>query len=358
MKSKFTRIGVVGDPQTTFEQFISVLGHRGLLTESCQLRPDVGLITIGDYFDFGREGVDLEQAQREGVRILEWLLEQPGEQVVMIMGNHDVCRVMELYRLSDTDFSEARRIAETGDEEALFKQFPDLPALGVVQRDFSAFTVEQRRLVQSLLLQRRFRLACVGETKFGNAVLVTHAGVTNRELDLLDCRGAEPRVIADALNGFLDRAVDAVAEAWRMGRAAALDLSPLHQSGRPGREGRGLLYHRPTTEDPGESGDMGALRRFNIHDLPSGLHQVCGHTQHKKCQKLMPELAAHIKPNYGALRTLTVSTDGTSYVLGTVDPNTDDACLWMVDSGLNFWPADAVETLELASFENHFCESL
>ncbi|MEE2756365.1 MAG: metallophosphoesterase [Myxococcota bacterium] len=357
MKSKFNRIGVIGDPQTTFEQFLSVLKHHDLLCTNAELRPDVGLITIGDYFDFGRDGVALEQAQLEGVKILEWLMAHPREQVVMIMGNHDVCRVMELYRMTDAAFSDARAVADQGDEDTFFKRFPDLPALGVAQRDFSAFTVRQRRLVQTLLLQRRFRLACVGLSEFGHPVLVTHAGVTNRELDLLGCHDLSPKVIARALNDFLDRAVDAVADAWRQGEAAALDLTPLHYAGRPGLEGRGLLYHRPTTKSSAARGPDGALRRFNIHDLPKGLHQVCGHTQHKKCQKLMPELAAHLDPNYGALRTLTVSTDGPSYGLGALEPNVDDACLWMVDSGLNYWPADSVEILKLNSFETALSES-
>ena len=65
--------------------------------------------------------------------------------------------------------------------------------------------------------------------------------------------------------------------------------------------------------------------------------------------------SAHLDPNYGALG---INRIWAGPPMGRAhEPNVDDACLWMVGSGLNYWPADSVEILKLNSFETALSES-
>src|SRR6185369_12287923 len=82
----------------------------------------------------------------------------------------------------------------------------------------------------------------------GREVLLTHAGVTTRELGMLGAP-AEPRAIAEALQAELTRAIERVRDDWTRGISTPLSLDPLHVAGIPGEEGGGLLYHRPTNPE-------------------------------------------------------------------------------------------------------------
>jgi len=342
------RIVVVGDPQTTFQQFLAVLGARDLLTRAGRIREDVTLVTIGDYFDFARSDVDLAEYRRTGIEILAWLADHPPEQVRILAGNHDLCRVMEFAGISDADFSDAASLAQEGQTALLHERYPSIPSPGIITRDFSAFCEAQKKQIQTLLMTRRMRLAEVVVTADGREILITHAGVTKREAAILNAEGAVPRLLAAGLNEWLDRAVDRVSADWRGGKTAALDLAPLHIAGIAKSEGGGLLYHRPTTRGDSWGFETGCPRRFLPDSLPRGLHQVCGHTQHKKCLELMPDVVDEPPVIDGGLRSLVVNDTGIRYIGGIESPAPGDACLWMVDSGLNRWSADQVQVLQLA----------
>jgi hypothetical protein len=343
------RFVAIGDPQAPTTHVEAVLRRAG----------DAGVVVVGDYFDFPSD--DPRAAGREGVRTLRALATRPAESAILLLGNHDACRVMELSAMTDTRFASARSAAAS-DVAAFAREFPELPTPDLAARDFATFVEEQRALVQELLSHRRLRLAAVGALDGGREVLVTHAAVTTRELALLgmaDETRAEP--IARALNAFLDRAVERVAGAWSRGERAALDLEPLHVAGTGGQEGGGLLYHRPA--NPDRDGrrhgvdvawetDRARPRRFHPRALPPGLVQACGHTTHKKSWK---ELAGFRAPGTSkadvGIRTLLVRASGeVEYDTAPAAPAAipgDAAALLMIDAGMRDLPADAVPLLEL-----------
>ena len=158
-------------------------------------------------------------------------------------------------------------------------------------------------------------------------------------MKLLGLVEPDPGRIAEALNHILDERVCRVARDSESNRNAALELSPLHTAGRDGREGDGLLYQRPTTHEAERP------RRFSVSELPRGLRQVCGHTQHAKMTKLAPELAEHVHMNDGALRTLILGPATATYRMGAHSGDEDDAVLCMIDSGLNRYPAQSISVL-------------
>src|SRR6185369_8673530 len=164
--------------------------------------------------------------------------------------------------ISDERFAAARAFARALDGDparnARFRAaFPELPNAGLAGRDFSSFSVEQRALVMELLLAGRFDLALVGELPDGRTALLTHAGVTGRELAMLGAASAspgsawarstpggsaesiEPRAIAAQLQAHLGDAIDRVRDDWTAGRPTPLSLEPLHVAGIPGEEGGG-----------------------------------------------------------------------------------------------------------------------
>ena len=53
---RFRRYVAIGDLQTTFQRFMDVLNAQGLLTDKKRLKSDVGLMTVGDYYDFRWDG--------------------------------------------------------------------------------------------------------------------------------------------------------------------------------------------------------------------------------------------------------------------------------------------------------------
>jgi len=374
------RTYVMGDPQAPFAKVREVLDRHGLLAGD-RLAPDVRLISIGDHFDYDFR--DPTTCAREGLALLRWLASHDPGQVTLLLGNHDAARVMELATITDETFAAARALAaviaqaphagqratEPADEPAEAREearararaefeaaYPTLPAPGVIGRDYASFTTEQRDLVIELLLAGRFRLATTGVLADGRAALLTHAGVTTRELALLgEPTLCEPAAIAALLEARLSRAIDEVRDPWQRGERAPLSLAPLHLRGEDGAEGGGLLYHRPS--DPARSaGDPRAAigsarpRRFDPRTLPVGLTQVVGHTGHAKCTEELAAWAtdAAVARKHGGIRTLRVTERALCYDLGVAAPAEGAADLILIDPELRRVPANDVALLPLA----------
>ena len=352
----------LGDPQAPAGKLFALLDHHRLLGDDGWLRADVQLVSIGDHFDFGtRAQGTIAQAQVDGPRFLRWLAAHPPTQVVILFGNHDAGRVMELASTDDAGFAAAvdlatelaalRDVDRDAYEQrvlAYAARHPELPGPGLVHRDFSAFTVAQRALVIELLLAGRMRLAATATTA-GTPVLLTHAGVTARELALLDVADArDAATLAAALEGHLRAAVAAVAPAWRAGLTAALPLAPVHVAGGTGGdgdpalpEGGGLLYHRPADPDrPGSDRswelEHARPRRYHPRTLPRGVVQVVGHTGNAKCvAELIRWRAPELVEAPAGVRTLRVDDAAVHYHLGASPPRGDDAVVYMIDPTLH-----------------------
>jgi hypothetical protein len=342
----------MGDPQAPFSKVMAVLGRHGALGPDGRLLPGVQLVSIGDHFDYDPE--DPAGSGAEGVRTLRWLASHGPDQAHLLLGNHDAARVMELASITDERFAQARQLARSiektrhavGREAAERREraeflpaFPDVPTYGLAARDYASFSSEQRDLVIQLLLAGRFHLALYGRLPDGREVLLSHAGVTPRELRLLNLHGPghapsgrgrdealSPAAIARALNGHLQRAVAHRREDWLAGRCTPLVLEPLHVPGRAGTEAGGLLYHRPgCPERPGA--DLAwelepeRPRRWDPRELPAGLTQVVGHTGHHKCLIELgdewPTPAARARPR-GGIRTLRTDGGRVIYDLGVL----------------------------------------
>jgi hypothetical protein len=328
------RIRVVGDPQTSLERFLCVLDAHELLGVDGFLADDVVLVSIGDHFDYASR--DDSDPRRDGLCILRWLAEHAPQQVHLLLGNHDAARVMELAAVSDAEFAKLRGVAKElvgqGSSEAArerWAELTDIPTAGLVARDYAAFTEAQRRLVIELLRAGRYRLGVAGVLAGGQAVLCTHAGITTREVELLDA-GATPAALAIALDQRLRDATAARHDDWARGAITPLDLAPLHHAGRQPEEGGGLLYHRPAETVDG-------LRRFHPRELPPGLVQICGHTTHRKA---LQELRAWSTPevvaaDHGVLRTLLVDGTSIQYDVGVVAPPAGAAVLYLIDANMN-----------------------
>jgi hypothetical protein len=266
---------------------------------------------------------------------------------------------MELAAITDERFAEARAFARSLDGDAARDEkfraaFPELPTPGLAGRDYASFSVEQRALVIELLLAGRFRLALVGELPDGREALLTHAGVTQRELAMLDAP-AEPHAIADALEAQLAGAVDRVRGDWQCGTPTPLSLEPVHVAGVPGEEGGGLLYHRPTNpERPDADRRWEAApqrpRRFDPRTLPVGVTQIAGHTGHGKClEELGPwSTDAARARERGGIRTLRLAGGTVTYDLGIAPPDPDVADLILIDGELRRLPATEFSLLPLA----------
>lgn len=357
-----TRWLVAGDPQTTSARFFSVLDRYGALGPDGLLADGVGLVSIGDHFDFLMGSPEAEPAGRE---ILSWLAHQPSS-VVVLLGNHDVARVAELARTSDAAFAEAKIAAralegarrsdppDAGSDalrEHFFERFPDIPSPGMALKDLASFSEAQRALVQRLLADGTFRLAALA-TLHGRTALLTHAGVTRREVDILGCAD-DPRAIKDALDSWLARALARVSSSWQRGEAAALDLAPLHVTGFARREGGGMLYHRPARADrEGVDAEWeqasDAPRRFDPRSLPRGLVQIIGHSGHARCARDLPGWVAEGAERDGVpLRTLAVARDVPRYEAGIQVPVEGEATVYMIDPGFAHEPLEALAVLEV-----------
>ncbi len=377
-RGPWRRTVAIGDPQARADKLFAVLAAHDLLADDGHLRDDVQLVSIGDHFDFGtRAEGTIADAQLDGPAVLRWLCAHGPDQVIVLLGNHDLARVDELAGATDARFAAAAawlaERAARADRDApgageaaradYVARFPELPAPGMVHRDLSAFTEAQQRLVRRELVAGRLALGATAALPSGRPALLTHAAVTAREVALLGCAGAETApALAAALAGWLARAVAAVAPRWRAGDRVRLDLAPLHLGGAIGRddpavpEGGGLLYHRPA--DPARPAAQrsweaapGRPRRYHPDELPAGLAQIAGHTGHPKC---VLELARWCDPpmpeSLSGRRTLSVAPDGAvRYRLGAHDVEASAAVLYLIDPSLHRAPDPrAVELLDLA----------
>ena len=362
------RLFVMGDPQAPFAKVREVLAwHRALAGD--RLAPDVRLVSIGDHFDYDLE--DPAAASREGLALLRWLASHDRDQVSLLLGNHDASRVMEMAHLTDAQFEAARLLAraidraerEAGDAAAARRArdefataYPELPPPGVLGRDYASFTTEQRALVQELLLAGRFHLAVTGTLPDGRETLISHAGVTTRELGMLGHRSSDPRAMAAALDAQLVAAVDAVRADWQRGISTPLSLAPLHVTGGAGEEGGGLLYHRPSNPDHAGADKAWNLaparpRRFDPRTLPAGITQIVGHSGHAKCvHELGPWVAASARERArGGIRTLRVQGETVVYDMGIAPREDNVADLILIDGELRRVPAREVALLPLAT---------
>lgn len=353
------RTFVMGDPQAPFAKVQEVLDRHDALAGD-RLAADVVLVSIGDHFDYDLH--DPEAAGREGVQTLRWLASHDREQVALLLGNHDIARVMELATITDQEFMHARLLARsiadtekldgkeaaTRREHAEFRtRYPDLPCTGVIGRDFASFSTAQRELVIELLLAGRFHLARRGVLADRPEVLITHAGVSQRELDLLGVP-AEAAAIADALEAVLAAAIDRVRDDWQRGVTTPLSLEPVHVAGGAGLEGGGLLYHRPShvaARDPARP------RRFDPRTLPR-ITQVVGHTGHAKCVEELASWATEAARAraHGGIRTLRVTEARGCYDLGVAPgaPGADTAEVIFIDGELRRVPASEFALLRIA----------
>jgi len=359
----------LGDPQASFERVLCVLESNDLLTGEGGLRADVGLVSMGDHFDFHPpDGRDVAWAGEQGLLVLAWLAAHPPDQVAILLGNHDSSRVQELAFETDESFAQAQQAAAAihsadGDSaarltDAFHEKFPHIPTPGIADRDYSAFSVAQRQAVQSLLVANRMCLALAAELQDGTPALLTHAGVTCRELEHLSMPDQRaPSTLASALNRRLADATSEAGKKWSRGEHCALDLSPLHVAGIARREGHGLMYHRPADPDRGgganrewEFAATGA-RRFTPRSLPRGLVQVAGHVGHSRCLREMPHWldATATERKRGGLRTLTFDGTEVRYRMGTEPGAVEDATLVLIDPELNYQQAAPWELLPLRS---------
>jgi hypothetical protein len=353
---------VMGDPQAPFARVLEVLEANGALGADGHVAPEVTLVSVGDSFDYDLD--DPVAAGREGVQTLRWLAGHDRARVRVLLGNHDAARVMELIGLDDRRFAEARALARAirggqESEEDFARRFPDVPTSGLAARDYASYSEEQRDLVMELLLAGRFDLALSGRLPDGRDVLITHAGVTDREVGLLGLQGADARRIAEALQARLRRAVDDRRAAWRAGDRAPLSLEPLHVAGTTGVEGGGLLYHRPARSDRPDADaaweqDPQRPRRFDPRRLPVGLHQVAGHTGHRKCRVELGDswlTGAARRRKAGGIRTLRVTGGEVSYDLGVTPARAGATDMILVDGEMSRVPAADYALLELDGLE-------
>jgi hypothetical protein len=343
----------LGDPQAPFDTVIEVLAAHDLLAEDGALRPEVGLVSMGDHFDFHAKR-PLDWVGEQGVQILGWLASHPPDQVALMLGNHDVARVQELAFESDASFAAARQLADeiaalpsSAKTNELIEKFhrdhPRIPTPGIAGRDYSSFSVAQRALVQRLLLDGRFALARAATLTDGTPALITHAGITMREARLLGAESdRDVAMLATALEAELGKAIAEVRTAWSTGEPRALELRELHVAGVARREGHGMLYHRPA--DPDREGiadkawefDSRGARRFTPRTLPLGLVQIVGHVGHARCLREMPNWVDDTarQRSRGGLRTLSFDGHHVVYRNGVHPVGHGAAGLYMIDPEL------------------------
>ena len=106
----------------------------------------------------------------EGVKIVDWLMAHPAEQVRILLGNHDICRVMEFAHISDAEFETA--YGRSGlRQNRIHGTVSMAPGIRVVAVTFVVFRA-QRRQIQRALLSNGARLAYTIETADGHRWLI------------------------------------------------------------------------------------------------------------------------------------------------------------------------------------------
>jgi len=367
-----TRFVAMGDPQTSCRRMFELLATNDLLGSDGMLAPDVGLISVGDHFDYPFGDCDARtDVGHEGIKVLRWLAEHDPGRVPILLGNHDSSRVMELVGFDDHRFEQAyqrameiRQLDGAAAREAsadFAEGFGPIPTPGIASRDFSSYSTHQRALVMALLRGKRMRLGWPVSLVSGGDALVTHAGITTRELSVLDpAPPADPQSIATALNRVLDREVERVKDSWNTGEPEPLDLAPLHRAGIAGAEGGGMLYHRPANPDAAHRPDAnltweqaaGWNRRYDPRHLPIGLAQICGHSSHKSCKReLVPWVhESASQAGAGALRTLQVEDGRVSYRRGVAAHSPTCGTVYMIDGGMATTSASDYQLLRLSSW--------
>ena len=214
----------IGDPQAPLETFFALLDAHGLRDDDGRVAPDVHLVVMGDYFDWGARD-DRERARQSGRRLLEWLAAHPREQVTLLLGNHDLARVGELAHLDDDTFRRAQAEADCAylekrpvRPEREFSAATGLASWETAARDFATFDTAQRELVVRLLREGRFDVAYAPAPD----LLLTHAGVTRGQLERL---GLDPQATLDA------RAIRGGARARARRRGRRVEGGPVRDPG-------------------------------------------------------------------------------------------------------------------------------
>ncbi|MBL8919083.1 MAG: metallophosphoesterase [Myxococcaceae bacterium] len=328
----------IGDPQAPLDTFLRILDGHGLLGDDGRLEDDVHLVSMGDHFDYGTPE-QRDRATADGEAILSWLASHPPERVTILIGNHDVARVCELFPFDDATFLAAHRearelYAAEAPAEAFLAKYPTVPDAECLARDYSCFSTAQRALVTDLLRSRRLQLAA-----HHRGVLLVHAGVTEDDLSLANIRASDAAAASDGLNAWLDVRLSE----WTGGPLA---LAPLHQVGSPSTgEGRGVLYHRPCdpSTQPANRLVGPPRRRFDPRRLPAAFPQAIGHIRDNKCRELMPAWSPPGAPIDGPLRSLTVTGAAVTYEVGC----RADARLFFTDAGMSHAPPEQYELFDL-----------
>lgn len=359
------RFLVLGDPQAPLHRLFEHLDHQELLNDDGWLRPDCGLVCVGDYFDFAAD--DPEAAGYEGVQFLSWLAAHPSSQVILLLGNHDAERVgslsgcsLDAYRAAQAAYPAlvacATRIKRRVFLEAWSAAHPRHPPIAAAH-GFRAYVPAQGVLVRQLLEAGRIRMAATGVDDQGRTVLITHAGVTNREYDLLGCP-ADAIAWAHALQAFLTMAIDRVRSIWRMQLPERLDLAPLYTGWEHLRPNGGTLIHRPDMrpdvsnpqDDLGLDPPIAPRAADPAAFLLAGLHQVVGHTV--AARRLVPWLVPRVCGQAATAppgRLLWLRPDGDSWILDQRSPLELTCSLTCVDISLATTEPTQVECLWLRS---------
>ncbi len=341
---RFLRRLAVGDPQAPFETLLGILQAHGALGGDRRLLPDVQLVSMGDHFDWGRPE-QREQAAIDGLATLEWLSSHDAEQVILLLGNHDLSRVCELAAYTDEGFAAARAEADLAyargqgteaAERAFLEKHPSLPSSELIARDYSTFTVAQRARVAELLKAGRFKLAHAHQ-----GLLLVHAAVTLDDLAVASAPATSAEAAAAGLNAWLEVRV----RAWTSG---ALELEPLYRTGSASRgEARGAWNHRPA--DPAHEAahhfEGPPRRRFDPRSLPAAFPQGIGHIRDQKCRELMPRWHDGAKAKDGPVRSLRLDGETPRYAHGAQA----GARLFFLDGGMSHAKADEYELFDLSA---------
>lgn len=355
---------VLGDPQASLACLFAHLDAQQVLTEDGWLRPDVGLICVGDYFDFAAE--DSDDAGYQGAQFLAWLAAHDSAQTTLLMGNHDVERVMSFADCTSERYRESQAacrkmlLLQTPEARRAFREdwvaaHSDHPPM-VAAHDYRSFVPAQSDMMRRLLLQGRMTLATTAMDASGRTILITHAGVTRRELDLMGA-SANPLDCALRLNRFLAEAVDRVRSAWTALRHQPLDLSPLYHGWEHHRPNGGLLIHRPD----GRSGTLTHEQTLGL-DAPRAprsvppaeflipdIHQVVGHTvaTSRLVRWLNPAVSAEAQAaSVGSLLCLVPAESRYALVI-PADARNASSSIIFADVGLATCAAGSTEFLRL-----------